>query len=111
MKNKRIPSAISIATPIIASNLDFAFDENAHFMNGQIGKLQSTGIALPHTSGQDIVSIRKSSQSMRCFSAIENHISGIMQRRLEPSSTRTFSIDASERSIAHRKQSPGKRIE
>jgi hypothetical protein len=34
-----------------------------------------------------------------------------MQRRLEPSSIRTFSIDASKRSIAHRKQSPGKRIE
>jgi hypothetical protein len=34
-----------------------------------------------------------------------------MQRRLEPGSARTFSIDASKRNIAHKTQSPGKRIE
>ncbi len=101
MQNERITSLIRLATPIIASNGDFTFNQHTHFMNGQISKLQRTGITLPHTGGQHILSIGKSSQRVRRFSTIENHISRIMQCRLQASRTRTLGIDAGKGNVAH----------
>ncbi|QLB63623.1 hypothetical protein A9O66_15290 [Paraburkholderia caribensis] len=105
MKNKRITCMVMIGTPIIAGDHDFTFDQHTDFMNRQIGQLERTGIALPDPSREHIVSIGKSSQRMRRFSAIENHISRIMQCRLQASSARTLRIDTGKGNVAHIKVS------
>jgi len=85
MKNESLASFIGFATTVVTSNGDLTFDKHTNFMNRQIGKLQSTGIALPHASRKNTSLIRKRSKRMRRFSASENHIGGIMLSRLQAS--------------------------